>query len=124
MKIKIYILLLSFCFLACNNVKEDKSEEKEGITKTDIPFDSTKWKTKDGVDYPFRNKILEDLLAKDTLRHLKKEEVIVLLGQPDRMDNDYLFYRIVQERVGIFPLHTKTLVIKLSKERNSIMIHE
>ncbi len=116
--------MLSLCFLGCNKTQEEKSEEKERVTKTDIPFESTKWKTKDGTDYPFRNKMLKDLLAKDTLRHLKKEEVIVLLGQPDRMDKAYLFYRIVQERVGILPLHTKTLVIKLSKERNSIMIHE
>ncbi len=117
--------MLSLSCLACNKVKEESNSEKtESSTKTDIQFESSKWNTKDGADYPFRNKMLQDLLEKDTLRYLKKEEVIALLGQPDRSDNVYLFYRVDQERVGFFLLHTKTLVIKLSKDRNSIMIHE
>ena len=124
MKIKIYIVLLFLCCLACNNSPEDKSEKSEAVSSTDITFDQTKWNTKDGNDYPYRNKMLQDLRNSDTLRHLKKEEVIALLGQPDRMDKNYLFYRIAQEHIGLFPLHTKTLVIKLAKDKNAIMIHE
>ena len=124
MKIRIYIVLLSLCCLACNNSPEDKSKKPEAVLSTDITFDQTKWNTKDGNDYPYRNKMLQDLRNSDTLRHLKKEEVIALLGQPDRMDKNYLFYRIAQKHIGLLPLHTKTLVIKLDKDRNAIMIHE
>lgn len=124
MKTRIYIVLLSLCCLACNNNSVDKSERPEAISSTDMTFNQTKWNTKDGNDYPYRDKMLEDLRSSDTLRHLKKEEVIALLGQPDRMDKNYLFYRIAQEHIGLLPLHTKTLVIKLAKDKNAIMIHE
>jgi hypothetical protein len=124
MKIKIHIVLLSLCCLACNNSQEDKSGKTEVISSTDITFNQTKWNTKDGNDYPYRNKMLQDLQSSDTLRHLKKEEVISLLGQPDRIDKNYLFYKIAQEHIGILPFHTKTLFIKLAKDKNAIMIHE
>ena len=77
-------------------------------------------------DYPYRNKMLKDLIASDTLKRLKKEEIINMLGEPDRIDSAYLFYPIAQERLGFFPLHTKTLVIKLSNDStaNSVMIHK
>lgn len=121
MKTKIYILLLSLCCFACNN---DKVEKVATISKSEMAFDKTKWNTKSGTDYPFRNEMLKKLRATDTLRHLKKEEIITLLGPPDRMDKEYLFYKIAQKHIGILPIQTKTLVIKLSKKRNLIMIHE
>ena len=68
------------------------------------------------MDYPYRNEMLKDLVYNVALKGSKKEEVIDLLGQPDRSDSSYLFYAIAQERIGFFPLHTKTLVIKLTKD--------
>lgn len=101
-------------------------KETNQKTENTIAFDTTKWKTKNGDAYPFRDKMVTFLVTTDTLRRLKKEEIITLLGEPDRIDKAYLFYRVVQERLLFFPLHTKTLVIKLSKDStaNSIMIHE
>jgi hypothetical protein len=124
MKTKTYILLLSLCCLACNNASEEKIEKTDPVTKSGMAFDKTKWNTKSGTDYPFRNEMLTKLRATDTLRHLKQEEIIALLGLPDRMDKEYLFYKIEQKHIGILPLQTKTLVIKLSEKRNLIMIHE
>lgn len=121
MKTKIYILLLSLCCFACNKVREEKVVTS---TTSEMAFDKTKWNTKSGTDYPFRNELLKKLRETDTLRHLKQEEIIALLGEPDRIDKEYLFYKIAQKHIGILPVHTKTLVIKLSKKRNLIMIHE
>lgn len=111
-----YILLLSLYCLACNNTREEKSDKADSGTKTEIKFDKTKWRTKDGRDYPYRNDMLEDLMNNQNLKGLKRDEVIVLLGQPDRIDSSYLFYMIAQKRIEFFPLHTKTLVIKLAKD--------
>ena len=90
-----------------------------------MPFDEVKWKAKDSDDYPFRNKMYLDLLTNTKLKRLKKEEVIKMLGEPDRIDSDYLFYKINQEHISFFPLHTKTLVVRLSNDStaNKVMIH-
>ena len=113
--------ILACLFLIISEISAVKKEPKVEIT-----FDKTKWLTKDGLDYPYRNKMLQDLIINKKLKKLKKEEILELLGQPDRIDSAYLFYRIAQQRLQFFPLHTKTLVIKLTNDDkgNSVMIHE
>lgn len=112
------------CFLSCK--KEDRTETDKKETIPVAVFDKIKWKTKENRDYPYRGKMLDYLMTNDTLKKLKKEEVLNLLGQPDRIDSAYLFYRINQQRLYFFPLHTKTLVIKLKENDSvkSVMIHE
>lgn len=107
-------------FIVKSAAKGLKSEPQN-----EISFDTTKWQKKKGLDYPYRLNMLNDLMTSDTLKILKKEEIINLLGQPDRMDKEYLFYRIAQKRVGLFPLTTKTLVIKLANDgtKNKVMTH-
>ena len=89
--------LLSFSFLssiyACNDtIKHKQSDANISREK----FDKTKWRIKDATDYPYRDKILNDLITNEKLKGFKKEEVINLLGRPDRIDSSYLFYRIAQ----------------------------
>lgn len=103
MQIKKLLLLLLLCCVACKRVSEEK-------------FDTVKWKTKHEMDYPYRNNMLNDLMAHYELHGLKLDELVALLGYPDRSDSGYLFYTIAQERWGFFPLHTKTLVIKLTRD--------
>lgn len=124
MQIKILILFI-LCCIACNN-KDEVVAEKPSVTKTVTVFDKEKWLTKQGKDYPYRDHMLDAIFANDTIRQLKKDEVIDLLGPPDRIDSLYLFYLIAQKRAAFFPLHTKTLVIKISDDDspNKIMIHE
>lgn len=78
------------------------------------------------MDYPYRDNMLKDLLAKDTLHRVKKDSLLSLLGSPDRRDSNYLFYMIAQRRLGVLPLHTKTMVIKLTKDSavEWVKIHE
>ena len=76
-------------------------------------FDKEKWKMVQDNVYPYRDKMLQHLIASDTLRGLQKQQVLSLLGTPTRQDTGYLFYRIAQKRIGFFPLHTKTLVVHL-----------
>ncbi len=101
--------LFFLCFLACKNSGQDNQAKQE-------KFDKIKWATKEGPDYPYRDKMLNDLISNYELHGTKKDSLVHLLGSPDRSDSSYLFYRIAQERLGFFPLHTKTLVIKLTKD--------
>jgi hypothetical protein len=135
MQVKIYILFCLVCCLACNKTSEEKIENADSEIKSEnidnnvnseTEFDKTKWLAKDDHHYPYRNELLEELLSSHTLDSLKKDEIIDLLGEPIRIDNNHLFYTIAQKRLGFWPLHTKTLVIKLTEEESVewIRVHE
>src|SRR5688572_25408591 len=102
-------ILMIVC--ACNN-----QGRQSGANLPGEKFDPVKWKIKEGEDYPFREKMVKDLVYNVTLKGTKHEQLIQLLGPPDRVDSSYLFYRVFQKRINFFPLSTKTLVIKLTKD--------
>ena len=103
----IYMLVFAlFCF-ACKH-KEHLKQEK---------FDKVKWAILEGGEYPYRNAMLQDLIDHYALHGLKKDSVINLLGPPTHMENSHLYYLVDQQLIAkSFPLHTKTLVIKLTKD--------
>jgi hypothetical protein len=107
---KAVILLISVLSFFCSCNRNDKASNQE-------KFDKIKWQTKEGSEYPYRNNMLKDLVANYTVSGLKKEAVIHLLGEPTRRDSSYLFYRVHQDLFAdILPIHTRTLVIKLTKD--------
>jgi len=120
------ITLLLLCCVACNSESEENAERIEERTTADARFDQTKWKVKDGSDYPYRDQMLNDLLYNDSVRTLVKYEIIALLGEPDRTNEGHLYYMVAQKRLGAWPLHTKTLVIKLSEDNTIdwMKVHE
>lgn len=120
------IIPLLLIVLACNTEKDKKSASVYHGAIAEISFDKTKWKFKEGLDYPYRDKMLNSIVYNDTVRALNKDEILDLLGEPDRSNDGYLYYMISQRRLGFWPLHTKTLVIKLSGDTTIdwIKIHE
>ncbi|UUC45700.1 hypothetical protein [Flavobacterium cerinum] len=111
-------LLLIVCF-ACKQ-ESDNSEKKSDVkTEQHMAFDKVKWGVKNDAAYAYRDKMLYDLIENRKVRQLKKEEIVALLGEPDRTDSLFLFYTILQKRMFLFPLHTKSMVIKL-KENDSV----
>ena len=124
MRISLWILicLLSLsCGSSNEQIKNDPKEKEE-----EIDFDSTLWKLRDDKDYPHRNAMLNKLIKSQRIKRLKKDGVLNLLGPPDRIDNNHLFYLIAQERLGNWPLHTKTMVVKLFEDETVdwVKIHE
>ena len=109
MQTKYLLTLFLLFFFAC------KTQEK--IEENELKFNKEKWEFITGDKYPYRKKMINDLIINYTLKGLKTDELGHLIGQPNRIDGSYLFYTIDQELLaGIFPLHTKTLVIKLGKD--------
>lgn len=92
----------------------------------EIDIDRKKWNVKDGSDYPYRELMLNDILYNDTIRSFKREDIIDLLGDPDRINENHPIYTIFQKRLWKWPLHTKTMVIKLSSDNSVewIKVHE
>ena len=119
--IQLYIVLI--LLFSCSN--KPKEESKPIKNKSQTAFDSKKWKLKLDKDYPWRSLMTDALLYSDTLRVMSKEQVLDVLGQPDRIDNNYLFYTVSESRFVLFVLNQKTLVVVLSEDgsKNKVMLH-
>ena len=112
MQIKFFLLLFLLCTLACKN------KEQEKVDNSVLKFDKMKWAEKNGREYPYRDRMLKDLIDNQKLHGLSNEEVFSLLGRPNRIDNGHLFYTIHRKYFAntFVTLHSKTLVIKLNND--------
>lgn len=116
----LFILIIVIVFTSC------KKQENEATSNQILEFNKEKWLIQEGYTYPYRDKMLPVLFSNDTLKNLKRNAIYNLLGKPNRTDKNYLFYTVSQRRIAFFPLHTKTLVIKLqgNDSLNKVMIHK
>ncbi|TDH26988.1 hypothetical protein EXU57_09295 [Segetibacter sp. 3557_3] len=102
------LLLLLLCFIACKNKQQEIRPEK---------FDRVKWMETNGLEHPYRERMLQDLIDNYTLKGLNAKEVFNLLGEPDRTDDGHLFYTVVKKYfANVYPIYTRTLVIKLRSD--------
>ncbi len=99
-----------FLLLSLFSCKRDNSETSKA--EATVTFNETNWKIKEGEDYSYREKMLDSVVYNDTIRSLNKNEILQLLGKPDRINKNHFYYTIAQKRIGLWPLHTKTMVIK------------
>jgi hypothetical protein len=77
-------ILLFFIFAGCAEEKETVSSNPTD-PKSEVAFDSKKWKTKQGSDYSYREELVSSVLYSDSIRSLTKPNVIDLLGKADRI---------------------------------------
>ena len=104
-KTKLLLLLLLICS-ACHN--------KDKATKSDIPFERTKWDTKDDVHYTYREQMVNDLLKNYKWPGVKKDSVLKLLGEPNEIEeNTFMIYDCHQNTMGLFEFSGKSLVFEL-----------
>ena len=107
----IWIILLMVILPSCKEsekAQEIKLEEQSGVV-----FNYENWNHKEGKDYPHRPQLLNSVLYNDSLRTLSKQGITNHLGDPDREQEGHLYYLISQTRLGLWPLHTRTIVVKL-----------
>lgn len=117
----ICVCLSLITLMSCSDLKVAEVPVEERI-----PFNASQWQIKEGKDYPYRNAMVNDVLMKDSLRSLKKVDLIRLLGPEDRKNEKHYYYTIAQNRLNFWPIHTKTLVIKFTSEGSVewMKIHE
>lgn len=116
------LCLFLFCLMLCMSC----SDSKTVANKTDILFNKEKWMIQEAYTYPYRPLMLNHIMDSDTLRSMTLDQVQDMLGEPSRIDSQYLFYTIDQKRIQFFPLHTTTLVLRLnSADRvEAILVHK
>lgn len=125
MKIRVTSLIILLICLGCNRGSEIVADDLISAP-TEAKFDKTKWGTKTDSEYPYREQMLHDIVFNDSVRELTKNELLELLGEPDRSNKGHLYYMISQKKLGFWPIKTKTLVIKLKEDDTIdwIKIHE
>ena len=113
MKIQFLMVFFFVFFIGCTTPKKDTSSLKKLKSENEMLFDKEKWNTKEGQDYPYRDKMLNNIVYNDSVRALTKVEILKHLGEPNRSAENHLYYTI-------------TLVIKFT-ENNTVdwfKIHE
>lgn len=117
---------LFLCFASCGTVTEAEDDTLQTIRSDQAQFDKRKWRVRDESDYPYREELLPSILYNDSIRTMSKEEVVDMLGPPDRSNEGFLYYMISQTRLGFWPLKTKTMVVKITGDDRVewIKVHE
>jgi len=120
---KIILLIVIIGFISCKEEKETvESLQKETI----IELNKVNWNKKEADDYLYRELLIDSVIENKELRSLGQNELLNVLGEPNRMENNHLYYTISQKKLGFWPLNQKTLVIKYSENDTItwIKIHE
>jgi len=85
-----------------------------------IKFNRTQWDDGDIETYPYRDAMLNDLLANYHLKGITYHQLTKLLGEPGRWENVNIDspYYVINTDYGhdIDPVYTKTLTIYLDKD--------
>ena len=101
-KLKLLILLIAVLVWGCNQSME---------------FDSAKWKMKEDIEYPYRDKMLGDLTKNHKLVGIHYGKIIELLGIPQYEDSSRISYQILHDYGSDSdPVYTKYLNLALSKD--------
>ena len=114
------LVIMLLLFIVNNSViaNERTNNNIDALANT-VVFDKDKWLEHEGDYYPFRDEMLESILYTDLVRSLDKSGIIKLLGEPTyyRNNKNFLYYLIKKKTLlGVWTLHTKTLVIKLKED--------
>jgi len=81
------------------------------------PFTTEKWKSGDGLQFPLRNSILEDLTQHHQLKGMTYKQVQHLLSYPDNRDSAALYYQVIETYNNLGKRdHIKNLVLYMNKD--------
>lgn len=82
-------------------------------------FTRQKWAYGDGLDFPLRDDILNDLLQNHHIKGLNYRQIIDSLGSPQRRDSLKFTYQIIDNSYEFgqkHPVHKKNLIVYFSKD--------
>lgn len=114
MKLGLQIVLPFLLILSCDSSEEASGSNASELEK--IAFETKKWKEKKLDKYPYRSLMYKEILYSDSVRELSKADVLKMLGDPDREENNHLYYRIERNQIGSWTLNQKSLVLKFRND--------
>jgi hypothetical protein len=81
--------------------------------KQHTKFNREEWDYGDGLEFPFRNNMVDDLLKTQKLKGLKYQEVIHLLHRPQLSNTTEMVYDIDEYNKPKKPRYVKKLILTL-----------
>jgi hypothetical protein len=99
------IMLVIIALSGCDSIKKEK-------------FDRRKWDDGDGITFPKRDGMLDDLLATQKLKGLTYKQALYLLRYPQRtgLTDKSFEYEIIRKMDGIDTIYAKSLVLYLNQD--------
>ncbi len=94
MKVRAFLILVVTLLVSCNKSSiENKEPIKETIAVTSevLEFSSEIWK---GSDIYQRGSFINEIKKKKILSGLSKPEIILLLGEPDKINDESIVYTV------------------------------
>lgn len=83
----------------------------------DMRFEQQRWQLREDIEYPYRNRMLSDLIGNYRLKGCKHDELIQRLGMPDFSESNSITYKIVEDYgTDIDPVYTKNLVLDFNRD--------
>jgi len=80
-------------------------------------FTTPQWKEGDGLQFPLRNDMLDDLVKNYKLKGMTYKQVQHLLSYPDGMDSVSFYYEIIETYNNLGKhAHVKNLVFYMGKD--------
>jgi hypothetical protein len=79
-------------------------------------FNRTGWDNGDGLYYPERDAMLDNLLKEHPLKGLKYQEMVALLGKPRENDSVSVYYNVKVKFDPVNPIYAKDLVCYFNKD--------
>lgn len=105
----VYVILILLTFLSCRRDAEIAALGK-------MEFNTKQWaEGTDGV-YPYREKMVDDLLKRYDWEGMPRTEVEALLGKPQSGDSLNYVYMMYQKKIGFFRAFTHALVVKFRED--------
>ena len=87
------------------------------LTNCNQKFNKSKWIDGDGVNYAYRNSMVNSLLENYNLKGLNYQEIKTLLGEADGKDSTHIWYDIkVDYGSDIDPVYIKTLILRMGED--------
>jgi hypothetical protein len=87
--------------------------------ESNLDFDSDKWKVETGLEtYPYRERMLHDIVDNKRLGRLRYKSIIDSLGRPENYEikNNELWYLVKIKYGTLDPVYTKHLVLTLNAD--------
>jgi hypothetical protein len=84
--------------------------------ESEMKFDKEKWSETDDFEFPYRNRMLKDLLSKYNFKGFQYRDVINILGDPTDWGDDFFSYQILIHFNSIDPDYLKELKFDFGKD--------